>query len=240
MLPIYKAVARSIDLIAPDIYLGGISDYFRVMAAYSRPDNALFVPENANQPAFARYPFALLGLGGIGFSVFGVDHVNTRSDVEPADAASFPELIGFSRIFELLGNANREIARLNFEGKLKTVLEGQEVSKRTLDFGKWKAIASFEHRAPDPREALANKLDGVVLVAQITADEFLVTGIAADLEFNLGSPRPNERWQFMRVEEGVYENDRWVVRRLLNGDESDFKLGFTQTGRFIHIKLGTY
>ena len=239
MLAIYKATARHVDFVAPDIYLSGDSNYLRVIAPYSRQDNPLFVPENANEPPFSRYVFAVLGMGGIGFSVFGIDHVNTSSDVEPANSVAFPELIEFSKVFALIGSANSEIASLNLDHKLKTVLEGENVSHRILEFGKWNAIASFEH----PRSASvpsASPLTGVALVAEIGPDEFLVTGMDSTVEFNLSRPATNERWQIVRVEEGKYEDGLWKVRRLLNGDESDFKLDFTQSSRLLHVKLGTY
>ncbi len=86
----------------------------------------------------------------------------------------------------------------------------------------------------------ASPLTGVALVAEIGPDEFLVTGMDSTVEFNLSRPATNERWQIVRVEEGKYEDGLWKVRRLLNGDESDFKLDFTQSSRLLHLKLGTY
>lgn len=240
MLPIYKATVHSIDFVAPDIYLSGDATYLEVIRAYSRPDNALFVPENANRPAFSRYCFAVLGLGGIGFSVFGVDHVNSRSSIETPDAASFPELVEFARVFALFGSAGREIAALNFEGRLKAVLEGQELSGRTLDFDKWRAIVSFEHAMSPSPNSPAHQLSGAVLVAELSPGEFLVTGFDADVAFKLTSRQTDEREQFLSVEEGAYENGQWIMRRMLNGDESEFQLDFTQVGRLIRIKLGTY
>lgn len=239
VLDLWKAVAPSIDLIAPDIYLSGDTTYRRVISAYHRPDNALFVPENGNQPEFARYPFSVLGEGGIGFTVWGLDHVNDRTDIEPASASSYPELVPFERTFRLLASMDREIARLTFEGKLKTAMEGEDVSTHTLRFGKWKAIATFGRHNDGVRSA-SSQPTGELLVAEIGPDEFLATGFDARIEFNLTHPNLKERWQFMRVEEGVYEDGHWKVHRLLNGDECDFGVDFGGAGRILHMKLGTY
>ncbi len=45
VIPIWKAAAPAIDLVAPDIYLPGSERILRILDLYDRPDNALFVPE---------------------------------------------------------------------------------------------------------------------------------------------------------------------------------------------------
>jgi len=236
VLDLWKASVHSIDLIAPDIYLGGDLTYRSIISAYHRPDNALFVPENSNQPSFARYPFSVVGMGGIGFSVFGVDHVNTRSDVEEPNASSFPELADFSRTYQLLGSMQRELARLSFDGKTRAILEGEGNATQTVQLGKWTAIATF---AQSPRPA-GSQPTGVLLIAEIAPDEFLVTGFDARISFNLSHPGSSERWQIMAAEEGSYQEGKWKVRRLLNGDECDFGVDLGKAARILHIKLGTY
>jgi len=46
--------------------------------------------------------------------------------------------------------------------------------------------------------------------------------------------------QILRVEEGRYEDGEWKFLRLWNGDETDFGLNFTNLGRVVRIRLGTY
>jgi len=70
VIPIWKAAAPSIDLLALDIYMENSDQYLKVLDLYHRPDNALFVPETGNRPEFARYYFAALGHQAIGFSPF--------------------------------------------------------------------------------------------------------------------------------------------------------------------------
>jgi len=45
VIPIWKAAAPAIDLLAPDIYLTGSERVLKVIDLYDRPDNTLFVPE---------------------------------------------------------------------------------------------------------------------------------------------------------------------------------------------------
>ena len=73
VLEIYRAAAPAIDVIAPDIYMRESKKYFRVLEFYDRPDNPLFVAETGNDNAYARYFFATLGRGAIGFTPFGID-----------------------------------------------------------------------------------------------------------------------------------------------------------------------
>ncbi len=61
VLDIWKAAAPAIDVIGPDIYDSGYAFYIKTLEQYSRPDNALFVPETGNRDEFARYFFAVLG-----------------------------------------------------------------------------------------------------------------------------------------------------------------------------------
>jgi len=39
--------------------------------------------------------------------------------------------------------SSREVARLNFEGKLQAVAEEKGELKQTLDFGNWQAVVSY-------------------------------------------------------------------------------------------------
>jgi len=72
VLPIWKAEAPAIDILAPDIYLLDTPTYLKVMELYHRSDNALFIPETAGTPHAARFLFAALGLQSIGYSPFGL------------------------------------------------------------------------------------------------------------------------------------------------------------------------
>ena len=47
--------------------------HLKVLDLYSRPDNALFVPETGRAPAMSRYFYAALARGAIGWSPFGID-----------------------------------------------------------------------------------------------------------------------------------------------------------------------
>src|SRR5438270_4889930 len=164
MLDVWKAAAPAIDMIGPDIYMDDSDDYRQVLAEYHRPDNPTWVPETGMSDADAKYFFYVLGDGGIGFSPFGVDYTGwTITDEKPpaADAENYA----------LIGAMDREIAQLNFQGKLKTAVEEPGAAETSLDFGKWQATVSFGYPQFDggPKPPGTKDFHGRALVAQLGA-----------------------------------------------------------------------
>lgn len=219
---LWRALAPSIDLIAPDIYSSDSGFVRDVIAAYHRPDNALWIPEIGRSDNFAKYLFYALGQGAICFSPFGVDPRgwNILGDQPPK---------AHPRNFALLGPMSREIANLNFEGKLKTSIEEPGQSQQELDFGSWQATISYGFPQPDGRRPPGTAdAHGAALVAQLGPDEFLVTGVDTSVSFHLPGRLPGLRMQILTAEEGTYQNGTWKPARLWNGDETDRGLQFHQ------------
>src|SRR6202012_1778844 len=63
VIPIYKAAAPAIDLVAPDIYLPENEKNLKVIDLYPRPDNPLLVPELGGSPDKAKYLYTVLAHG---------------------------------------------------------------------------------------------------------------------------------------------------------------------------------
>lgn len=250
MLDVWKATAHNVDIVAPDIYLSGDAKYRKLLALYGRPDNALFVPETANGPNAARYFFSVLGAGGIGFSPFGIDR--TRPFIPPTAPVTVPGVpVGFvdptvpppvnplAAEYELFAPMVREIARLNFDGKLQTAVEEKGTPVETLDFGHWHARVSYglnpfgwsNNPAPGNAEPI-----GRVLVAQLGPNEYLVTGFHARIDFETAG----RHREFLRVEEGHYEDGKWQFLRIYNGDQTDYGLNFTDEPRVLRVTLHEY
>ena len=137
---------------------------------------------------------------------------------------------------------SREIARLNFEGKLKTSVEEPGQAPQELDFGAWQATVSYGFPQSDGRRPPGTSdAHGAVLVAQLGPDEFLVTGIDARVSFRTPGRLPGLRMQILSAEEGGYENGAWKAARLWNGDETDRGLNFHQDQpAVVRIRLGKF
>lgn len=231
---LWKALAPSIDLIGPDIYTSDSSEYRDLIQTYHRPDNPLWIPETGRSDNFAKFFFYALGDGAIGFSPFGVDRSgwNILGD-EPWAA--------HARNFELIGPMSREIAALQYEGKLQTRVEEPGHAAQEIDFGAWQAIAAFGFPQQDGRNAPGTKdAHGVALVAQLGPDEFLVTGFDASVRFHLPGQPPFIRSQILTAEEGSYVDGAWKAIRLWNGDEVDRGLCFHDKPVVVRVRMGRF
>jgi hypothetical protein len=218
-------------MIGPDIYNGDSHFYRETMKAYHRPDNPLWIPETGRDDSFAKFFFYALGDGAIGFSPFGVDQTgwNILGD-QPWTA--------HANNFALIGPMSREIARLEFEGKLKTAVEEPGQTAQEIDFGEWQATVAYGFPQPDGRHAPGTKdAHGTALVAQLGPDEFLVTGVDASISFHLPGKLPWIRSQIVTAEQGTYENGVWKPLRLWNGDETDRGLCFHEKPEVVRVKM---
>lgn len=217
---LWRKLAPSIDMIGPDIYSTDSGFYRNEMRTYERPDNPLWIPETGSGDSFAKFFFYALGDGAIGFSPFGVDHPEG-----PNPRFGPPE--AHARNFALIAPMDREIARLEFAGKVKTAVEEPGKATEELDFGDWQATVAFGFPQGDGRRPPGTKdASGVALVAQLGPDEFLVSGFEASIIFHLPGKQPWMRSEFLSVEQGEYKNGAWKPLRLWNGDETDRGLRF--------------
>jgi len=261
VLSIWKAEAPAIDILAPDIYLLDSQPYLKVMELYHRPDNALFIPETAGTPRAARFLFAALGMQAIGYSPFGLDYTRTNHPerMVPNEPNAF--LDPTAQNYKLLGPMMREVARLNFEGKLRAVAEVEDQPIETLHFGDWDAVVSYGGGRGSAVKGNQEPI-GRALVAQLSDNQFLVTGFYSRVDFRPSGTAQQQKmqkvvvgtgqtpsalidgnWQhrqFLRVEEGAYENGVFQSQRILNGDQTDWGLDFGSGSEVLRVSLARY
>jgi len=234
LVGLWRTLAPSIDMIGPDMYSDDSRFYRDTIKAYHRPDNPLVIPETGRSDSFGKFFFYALGDGAIGFAPFGVDRSgwNILGD-QPWKT--------HAENFALINPMSREIARLEFEGKLQTAVEEPAQIAQELDFGGWQATVAFGFPQPDGRRAPGTKdAHGAALVAQIGPDEFLVTGVDASVTFHLPGKLPWMRSEILSAEQGAYEDGVWKPARLWNGDETDRGLCFYQKPEVVRVKLSRF
>jgi uncharacterized protein DUF5597/glycosyl hydrolase family 35 len=231
---LWRELAPAIDMIGPDIYNSDSGFYRDTVQAYARPDNALWIPETGRGDDFAKFLFYALGEGTIGFSPFGIDH--PEGDIPGGEAPK-----AHARNFALLGPMSDEIARWNFEGKLKTSVEELGEPRQEIDFGSWQATVSYGFPQSDGRKPPGTSdAHGVALIAQLGPDEFLVTAVDASVAFHIPGRLPGLRMQILSAEQGAYDHGQWKALRLLNGDETDRGLRFHDAPVVVRIRLGRF
>ncbi len=234
MIWLWRAIAPSIDLVAPDIYTDDSQLYRDTLTTYARPDNPLLIPETGRDDSFAKFFFYALGDGAMGFSPFGVDQTGWNIlGNQPWKRHSYN--------FELIGPMSRQIAELEFQGKLKAAVEEPGQATQELDFGEWQATVAFGFPQPDGRPAPGTKdAHAAALVAQLGPNEFLVTGVDASVIFHLPGKLPWIRSEIVTAQQGTYEAGVWKPLRLWNGDETDRGLCFHERPEVVRVTMGRF
>jgi hypothetical protein len=101
-----------------------------------------------------------------------------------------------------------------------------------------------------------------VLVAQLKGNQFLVAGYFCRVDFRPAGTEAQRKagtvafgtgqtpsalidgkWvhrQFLKVEEGTYENGAFRFARILNGDQTDWGVGLGAEPVVVRVSVGTY
>ena len=229
VIPIWKAAAPAIDLVAPDIYLSGDAQISKVVELYTRPDNPLLVPEAGLTTDKVKILYEVLAQGGIGFSPFGIDDNGRPQKNHGADDKDSPaktpdnasHLIPFAQEYAILSPLSTQLAQWSFEDRIRSAVEPDDHTPKTIDLGSWQAVITFgtgrgDHMRPNLQPT------GKALIIRLGEDSFLVTGTLCRVSFRPTGKDQGKPWQYDKVEEGRYENGAFRPTRILNGDETDW------------------
>ena len=242
---LWKAAAPAVDILAPDIYIGNTEGYLKALELYSRPDNPLLVPETIGFGPFTRFFFTALGRGAIGYAPFGMDDTRIRMG-QDGTPLSPEERYGATALnFRLFKPMARQIAQLNFEGKIQTAVQlsavdsaaerGNSVDRvnyvtdQSLNFDGWDADIAFGTfsrlaRAQSQPEAP----DGRILIAELSKGQYLLAGYHCRVMFRPTGKNKGQPWHYLSVEEGRYVDGEFKADRILNGDQTDWGLNFAE------------
>lgn len=246
VIPIWKAAAPAIDILGPDDYQTNTGSYIKVLDLYHREDNALYLPETGGSPRFLLFA---LGRQAIGFSPFGMDFTKTLDipdAARPKDELLVPwartgtkEFVApFVPLYTLLNPMARDVAAWSFAGKLKATAEEPGQVMQTLHFGAWDAVVSYGIWARRGRPVGNPQPMGGVLVAQLGDHQFLVSGFYSRVDFE--PTAAGRHRQFLKVEEGTYENGAFKFIRLLNGDQTDGGLDFNSVPLVLRVSVASF
>jgi hypothetical protein len=237
MLDLWKAAAHDIDILSPDIYHQSPVVYRRILSAYRRSDNPLFVPETGRGIAPRALFYALGDYSAIGFAPFGID----GGALGPELSADFA---GVGDGFRLIRSALPIIVELQGTEKLKAVTEEEEIPSRLMYFDRYDLLIRFRPPArPGFQSAQTGLGLGRALVCELGPDDFLVMGFDAAVEFKPAMGSGYTAAQLLQVEYGAYENGQWRAAESGSTSQSDYALPTVRLpsqGALIRVKLMRY
>ncbi len=198
VLDIWKAAGSSLDLYSPDLYASNFSAW---SSRYHRVDNPLFIPEtNGGAAGGANVFYAFGEQAALGFSPFGIDAWNDPSN----DLGASYSVIA-------------QIAPLLLEQQTKENVHGFLLDKShpSVEFS---LNGYIVHVSLDEIFGLHSE-KGFGLIMATGPDEFLGAGKGFRVSFT--SRSPSAHVGVASVDEGTFEDGKWIPGRRLNGDEND-------------------
>jgi beta-galactosidase GanA len=249
VIEVWKAAAPHLDLVAPDIYNRDARAYAEYLRHYSRPDNALLIPETGNAAEFARFFWLALGKGAIGFAPFGFDatgYSNYPLGAKELDAAT---LDAFASKYALFAPMAQTWAKIALEHPVWGAAKADDAADQSTVMGHWRITTQFDlwqfgergssWLKPDPAPSVGKAVGGAVC-AQLGPDEFLIAGSNVRVRVSLDAAA-GENGLLLRVEEGRYDSKgSWTFLRVWNGDQTDYGLNFLDAPTLLRVSMGRY
>ena len=242
-IELWKIAAPSISIVAPDIYMPEYAKYIKVMELYQRKNNPLLIPETGNTAAYARYVYAAIGQGAIGWAPFGLDLSRYSNQTEGPEAMESNALKPFALQYAQLAPIARKLAKANLEGKVRGTSEDPENHRQTLDFARWQGVVTYGMPSfGDWMQPKGNSPpDGGVVIMELGPDEFLVAGHHARVDFT-PTFAPGKKRLWLKVEEGSYDAaGAWKTTRIWNGDQTDYGLNLkSDENLLLKVRMTTF
>ena len=215
---IWKAAAPDIDMLSPDFYN---PDFKYWNDLYTRPDNALFIPEHRFEEGIDAKAFYAVGhYQAIGFSPFSIESTNKPSN-EPIGKA-------YAVIDQLSGEISNAKKRKALEG----VLLSKDGAPVQIEMGDYILTVSHEFTlgwSPGAKENSWPLTGGIII--GLSNDEFYVGGTGLVITFK---PKANGgRAGIISIDDGRFVRGKWDPGTRMNGDQD-------HQGRHLRIPQGEY
>ena len=221
---IWKAIAKSLFTLAPDIYVPYCAD---VMDEYAYEENPLFIPEIRKDAVAASYClYAFFAKNAICFSPFGIEELSLDpSEVDKPPMEVMMALNIDPSAFEIAGSKeklsaayglieNMEHIYLKYRGTqhLKSVVRhGENDYGALLTFENYDLAIAYSPRIPEHPLGSAS-------VFEIAENSFVIVGTECSVNFRVKSGE-NMKVDYLKLEEGIFVDGEWKPGRILNGDE---------------------
>ena len=247
---VWDFCAPAIDAYCPDIY---VPQFKEVCDEYTRRGSALFIPESATHSYCApRLVYTVGHYHAMCYSPFGFDDIGKPftavqgflfgmdvSDPALKTPQNFDEYAAFGKI---LREMEPMLAEAYGSDRLQAVSAETDpmiphpsgnpflAQQPAMDFGAFTVTVGFQSR-------LNPRTDGVCLCLAVSDSECWLVGNVCDIRLASGNEaQPN--LDLLLLEEGRFENGRWIPCRRLNGDESA-RLSMEKPSVW-HVRFFTY
>lgn len=233
MISVWKLAGPSLDFLSPDIYIANPNVFIDLCQKYDRDDNMLFIPETSNRVTYARFHFYALGnYHAKGLAVYGIDPFHA----DPNDKRTMDKLderfTDIANNYKVLSKISAPLLTLQEQDKVKAVGEEDGLYEQLVRFDEFDVLFDFGFPSYKDRSIRS----GRALIGQLSPNEFLIAGFDAKFRFRPKYGSGFSKADYILVEEGYYEGDKWVRERLWNGDET-YHSTLTPRGTILKIKL---
>ena len=219
MLDIWKAGSPDLDLYVPDIYR---PEFAELCDLYTHNDNTLFIPEaRAGELGAAQFFYAIGKHKSIGYSPFGFEARTQDIENDPVTIA-----------YKIASGMAPLILEAQSRGTITSVLLNTETKPlEEIVLGDYKLIAEIPDAPPQP---LPFESYGIIM--NPAPDEYIIYGKDIQFSFLPVTPGPAIAG-IAHVDEGIFDNGKWIPGRRLNGDE--IFLDIDLAARAVENKTGT-
>lgn len=209
-LDVWRAAAPSIDFYSPDIYWPNFEYWVQ---RYEFPGNPIFIPEARMDTAPYNALYAYGQARAIGFGPFGIDNLTLpqKEDVP---------MPGIAQVYELLDSIGDLLSAAQAAGQTRgLVLHATSLRPtRTVALGGYLFQAALSRSWPDRKLATD---DGAMLILQMRPGDCYILGSGLAVTFARDPDVEAGVAGIESVEEVSRISGKWIVKRRLNGDQTD-------------------
>jgi len=214
---IWRAGAPDLDILAPDIHI----DYFDdVCERYLRGGNPLFIPETSTNA-----PNALMAVGKyntIGFSPFGVDSVRP---IPPELATTYGILNQLAPIILAHQGTDAITAVRMRKGDAPQQVKVGNYTLTLTYTGRNLFLPVQAKGGVQPSSRFGSQdasnlppIEAVTMIVATGPDEYYFAGGGVRVDFSADTPGP-QNVGLAEVQEGKFVDGKWVMTRLIAGDD---------------------
>lgn len=218
VMDIWKAGAPSIDILAPDFYN---PDFKYWCDLYTRFSNPLFIPEIRFEDGIdAKAFFAFGNYNCLSFSPFSIE------------STEHPETESIGKAYNVLKQISHLITKYQSVNAVRGFLIEKDSLLKDITIGSYLMTINHEYKLGWSAGAKSETwpLAGGLIIA-VAADEFYIAGTGIVATFVPAAP--DKKAGFISVDEGIFEDEKWIPGRRMNGDQD-------HQGRHVRIPANEY